>query len=560
MNKNSMYRITVCSMALLMGVAIPFVSAQADVLSDAASVATGVSKTIQSSGIQSTASSVGNLVGSPIGLTIGKSANQIATGAQVTGTTLQSVSNIIGGNINGANVGNVLTSIGQYGAQNGLLTNGQTLSTIGSFINNYGSLNSIGDLTNWNNIQSFATGAISQLGNLSVSDITSALGVSGLGNLGNLGSLGSLGNLTNVNVGSLMSMAGLSGNALFGSGMSYLKDLSPEIFQNLGQNLFQMDLGSILGGMGGGWPVTKPADTATVAESVSSSSAHTAQAEAQYREEVKFTQSLGQAGNNHFKGDCIIENHDYSAMITGYINGPGIEHEDNCPYLYLDTECWTTVGIGSVLKQYGEGLQNYTNYFLTMDYVDASGNPVDKSIQQRDIERIYKLEQCCMQYKENRTTSGACTVIGDATIVRSAFALNGRGVFNVGCRANTWSQMFGGRHITEESAKKAIFSELCKDHVTLLHNYAKRQGRQYGSLPIKTQEVLLDISYQGGFGVVQNTAWSRYLINGQCNAAANAFSGTKMCTKYSSRCSSRQSMMRSGCTGGQCAGGRCAIQ
>ena len=503
--------------------------------------------------IQGTASSLGTLVGGETGFIINKSVDQIAMGAEVAGKTLQGASNILGGDINGKNIGNVLTGIGQYGAQNGFLSNGQSLSTLGSFISNYGSLNSLGDLTSMDGLSSFASGALPQLSRLSVSDLTSVIGISGLGSLSSLGNLGSLTGMTD-----LSSLA--SGNSLFGSGMSYLKDLSPEIFQNLGQNLFQMDLGSILGGMGGGWPVIKPADTATVAESVSSSSAHTAQAEAQYREEVKFTQSLGQAGNNHFKGDCIIENHDYSAMITGYINGPGIEHEDNCPYLYLDTECWTTVGIGSVLKQYGEGLQNYTNYFLTMDYVDASGNPVDKSIQQQDIERIYKLEQCCMQYKKNRTTSGACTVVGDATIVRSAFALNGRGVFNVGCRANTWSQMFGGRHITEESAKKAIFSELCKDHVTRLHNYAKQQGRQYGSLPIKTQEVLLDISYQGGFGVVNNTAWSRYLINGQCNVAANAFSGTKMCTKYSGRCSSRQSMMRSGCTGGQCAGGRCAIQ
>lgn len=553
MNKNSMYRITVCSMALLMGVAIPFISAQADVLSDAASVATGVNKTIQSSGIQSTASSVGNLVGSPIGLTIGKSASQIATGAQVTGTTLQSVSNIIGGNINGANVGNVLTSIGQYGAQNGLLTNGQTLSTIGSFINNYGSLNSIGDLTNWNNIQSFATGAVPQLGNLSVSNITSALGVSGLGNLGNLGSLGSLGNLTNVNVGSLMSMAGLSGNALFGSGMSYLKDLSPEIFQNLGQNLFQMDLGSILGGMGGGWPVTKPADTATVAESVSSSSAHTAQAEAQYQEEVKFTQSLGQAGNNHFKGDCIIENHDYSAMLTSYINGPGKDNEGSFPNLHMDTECYTTVGIGSVLNQYGSGLQNYTNYFLTMEYVDANGNPVPKYIQKQDIERIYKLEQCCLQYRDSRETGSACTVPGDAEIVRSAFAYKGRGIFNVLENDPMWTRMFNGRKISDSIMHAAIFSELCKDHVPPLHNYVKQFGRSYSSLPLDAQYVLLDISYHGGFDVVQNTAWSKYLINGQCTAAADAFSYTKMCTASwgEKRCPWRKKTMRSACTGGQ---------
>ena len=550
MNKNSMYRMTVCSIAILMGIAIPVVSAQADVLSDVASVATGVNKTIQSSGIQSTASSVGNLVSSPVGLTISKSASQIATGAQVAGTTLQSASNIIGGNISGANIGNVLTGIGRYGAQNGLLTNGQTLSTIGSFINNYGSLNSIGDLTSWNNIQSFATGALPQLGNLSVSNITSALGVGGLGNLGSLGNISSLGNLTGLNVGSL---TGLNGNALFGSGMSYLKDLSPEIFQNLGQNLFQMDVGSVLGGMGGGWPVTKPADVATVAESVSSSSAHTAQAEAQYQEEVKFTQSLGQDGNMHFKGDCVIENHDYSAMLTSYINGPGKDNEGSFPNLHMDTECYTTVGIGSVLNQYGSGLQNYTNYFLTMDYVDANNNSVDKSVQQADIARIYKLEQCCLEYKRSRTTGSSCSVPGDAEIVRSAFAKGGRGVFNVLEDAPLWTRLFNGRKISDSVMHNAIFSELCKDHVPSLHNYVKQFGRSYGSLPLDAQHVLLDISYQGGFGVVQNTTWSKHLINGQCAAAANAFSQARMCTADwgKKRCPWRKERMRASCTGGQ---------
>lgn len=552
MIKNSTMHITVCSMALLLGTITIFPS-QADILSNAASVAGSVQKTFDSSSIQGTASSLGTLVGGETGFIINKSVDQIAMGAEVAGKTLQGASNILGGDINGKNIGNVLTGIGQYGAQNGFLSNGQSLSTLGSFISNYGSLNSLGDLTSMDGLSSFASGAIPQLSRLSVSDLTSVMGISGLGSLSSLGNLGSLTGMTD-----LSSLA--SGNSLFGSGMSYLKDLSPEIFQNLGQNLFQMDLNSIVGAMGGGWPVLKPADTAQVAESVSSSSAHTAQAEAQYQEEVRFTQSLGEAGNMHFEGDCIIDNHDYSAMITGYINGAGVAHEGNCPYLYLDTECWTTVGIGSVLKQYGEGLQNYTNYFLSMDYVDASGNPVDKSTQQADIARIYQLEQCCFQYKRTGTTGNACTVAGDAQIVRSAFARGGRGIFNVGCQSNTWPTMFNGRRISDDAAGKAIFNELCKDHVTRLHDYAKRLGRHYGSLSTDTQEVLLDISYQGGFGVVNNTAWSQYLIKGQCNAAANSFSGTKMCQNYSGRCSSRQSMMRSGCTGGQCAGGQCAFQ
>ena len=341
-------------------------------------------------------------------------------------------------------------------------------------------------------------------------------------NFKNMNSLSDLTNLKNL------------GNV----GMSFLKDMSPEIKQLMGMAFDDLGLDSMLGGLGGGgYPVLMPTNMAQSVAAVGTSKAQTTATEGLLDAETDLTASFGPVGNMDGRmGQCSINGEDYSQPISYWLQAVGPKLEGTCPWLYLDTYCWPTIGVGTLL---GKDLKTMYQTFMAMEYVDANGNPLDKQTQEADLRQIYNLHVTCRS-KLNSDPAGA------------------KQIYNYSCGGNHWKNMFNGRRISDQAMQSASFDEICKGHAKVWSNYWKQLGKNYTDLPLLHQVFVVDVSYQAGAGAVKGNnrkylpnrtpVWSN-LASGNCGGAASAFSGQRLCTEFSSRCQQRKAMITQGCGG-----------
>ena len=362
-----------------------------------------------------------------------------------------------------------------------------------------------------------AVGYGKMFGDANVTQIGSAIK-----NVKNLNSLSDLTNLNNL------------GNV----GMSFIKDMSPEIKQLMSMSFDDLGLDSMLGGFGGGgYPVLMPTNVAQSTASVATSQAQTAQTEGLLSSETDLTASFGPVGNMDGRmGQCVINSEDYSQPISYWLQAVGPKLEGTCPWLYLDTYCWPTIGVGTLL---GKDLRTMYQTFMPMEYVDASGNLLDKKTQEEDLRKIYNLHLECRN-KLNSDPAGA------------------KAIYNYTCSGNHWKSMFNGRRISDASMQAASFDEICKDHAKSWANYWKQLGTSYTQLPLLHQVFVVDVSYQAGAGAIKGNnraylpnrtpVWQN-LAAGNCSGAASAFSGQRLCTEFSSRCQQRKAMISQGCSG-----------
>lgn len=321
-------------------------------------------------------------------------------------------------------------------------------------------------------------------------------------------------------------------------GMSFVKDLSPEIKQLMSMSFDDLGLDSIIGGLGGaGYPVLMPTNTAQSAASVATSQAQTAQSESMLSAETELTATFGPVGNMDGRmGQCVIGNEDFSPPINYWLQAVGPKLEGTCPWLYLDTYCWPTIGVGSLL---GKDYRTMYQTFMPMEYVDGNGNVLDKQAQEADLRRIYNLHlECRSKLNTDREAAKA--------------------IYNYSCGGNHWRNMFNGRRISDAAMQAASFDEICKDHAKVWANYFRQLGRSYTQLPLLHQVFVVDVSYQAGAGAVKGNnraylpnrtpVWQN-LAGGNCSGAVSAFSGQRLCTEFSSRCQQRKAMITQGCGG-----------
>ncbi|MGN1063170.1 MAG: hypothetical protein ACI4QM_02475 [Alphaproteobacteria bacterium] len=326
-------------------------------------------------------------------------------------------------------------------------------------------------------------------------------------------------------------------------GVSFLKDLSPELKSLMSLNISELaNLGSIdsIVGSVSGYPVSYVDLTGQDILTASSAVAHGVAQEQQYSSEVDYSASIGDYGvmDGRF-GECSFDGTDYSGAINAWLSGPGLKNEGMYRNLYLDTECWVTIGVGSVLFEYSSkgNWEGYKNYFLTFDYVDWNGNPLSKEVQEADLRVFFDMEQKCRA--------------GDATL-RAQVKKNGGG-------SSLWKSKLHGQ-ITEQSAVNAAFREICDHHVKSWHTIWKQLGKSFADLPLQHQMAVIDISFQGGPGTIRgcsscsmSTSYSRpfksALVSGSCSGAVSAFSGAPLCTRYSNRCGERKRLLNAPCGG-----------
>lgn len=369
---------------------------------------------------------------------------------------------------------------------------------------------------------------------------TIASGVSNSGTIGsNLGSA-----TTNSVKGGMSSITqNLSLEGAQNMGTSFLKDMSPDLKQLMGLKLGDIDNLSSISDLGSAasYQVIMPAEGTQNWINTSTAVLHGAAATAQLNSETAVTASEGTPGNIDFRytGECKIDGYDYGPAISSWIRGPGIKNEGMYQNLYLDTECWTTVGIGSVLFEYSSkgNWEGYKKYFLQFDYEDFNGNPLGKDVQEADLKKFFDMEQRCRQHPGK--LKGA--------------------IGNYGGGARFWKNQLKGR-ITAESAQKAAFLEICHHHAERWHNTWKKLGVPFTDLPLEHQMAVIDISFQGGSGTITgcgscsmpsriSTPFKAALAKGSCSGAVNAFSTSSLCTKYSNRCTERKTLLRSPCGG-----------
>ena len=341
------------------------------------------------------------------------------------------------------------------------------------------------------------------------------------------------------NVANLKSLSDLTNlNNLGDVGTSFLKDMSPEIKQLMSMSFDDLGLSSMLGGFGGGgYPVLMPTNVAQSTASVATSQAQTAQTEGLLSSETDLTASFGPVGNMDGRmGQCVVNSEDYSQPISYWLQAVGPKLEGTCPWLYLDTYCWPTIGVGTLL---GKDLKTMYQTFMPMEYVDANGNLLDKKTQEEDLRKIYNLHLECRS-KLNSDPEGA------------------KKIYNYVCGGNHWKNMFNGRRISDASMQAASFDEICKDHAKSWANYWKQLGKSYTQLPLLHQVFVVDVSYQAGAGAIKGNnraylpnrtpVWQN-LAAGNCSGAASAFSSQRLCTEFSARCQQRKAMITQGCAG-----------
>ena len=422
-------------------------------------------------------------------------AEQVEAYTRLWSDTADGVSGILGGSANSENIGKALHGIGIIGTPSGLndmLSSGVNFSGVNGIVN-------------------------STFGGPKLSNIGTAIK-----NFKNMNSLSDLTNLKNL------------GNV----GMSFLKDMSPEIKQLMGMAFDDLGLDSMIGGLGGGgYPVLMPTNSAQSAAAVGTSKAQTAATEGLLDAETDLTASFGPVGNMDGRmGQCSINGEDYSQPISYWLQAVGPKLEGTCPWLYLDTYCWPTIGVGTLL---GKDLKTMYQTFMAMEYVDANGNPLDKRTQEADLRQIYNLHVTCRS-KLQSDPAGA------------------KEIYNYSCGGNHWKNMFNGRRISDQAMQSASFDEICKGHAKVWANYWKQLGKNYTDLPLLHQVFVVDVSYQAGAGAVKGNnrkylpnrtpVWQN-LASGNCGGAASAFSGQRLCTEFSSRCQQRKAMITQGCGG-----------
>ncbi|MBR5130061.1 MAG: hypothetical protein IKV03_02420 [Alphaproteobacteria bacterium] len=327
-------------------------------------------------------------------------------------------------------------------------------------------------------------------------------------------------------------------NNLGDLGVSFLKDMSPEIKQLMSMSFGELGLGDLLGGLGGGgYPVLMPGNTAQSVANTATSETLTQETEALLDAEVDLTASFGPEGNMDGRmGQCVINGEDYSQPITQWLTAVGPKLEGTCPWLYLDTYCWPTIGVGSLL---GKDYKTMAQTFMPMEYVDASGNVLSKDVQQNDLRTIYNLHAEC-RGKLKSDPAGA------------------KKIYNYLCSGNHWKNMFNGRRISDKAMYSASFDEICDKHVKVWANYWKQLGISYTKLPLLHQVFVIDVSYQAGGGAVKGkndaylpnrTAVWGNLAKRNCSSASSSFASQRLCTEFSERCRQRRSMINQGCSG-----------
>lgn len=369
-------------------------------------------------------------------------------------------------------------------------------------------------------------------------------------------------------------------------GLSIIEDIAPEIKQLMGLKLDDIvstfsNLTS-LSGLKHAYTVIMPDMEVQSGINTASAVAHGVAADQQYNSETAITSTEGPAGNIDYRytGECKIDNEDYAPAINRWIQAHAVKNEGFYSNLYLDTNCYATVGIGSVLFQPSQkgNLEGYKKYYLTFEYE----NPVGQEKQIEDITLFHGLEQVCSKYKNQvkvvRDAHGKVVRHPDGRAKLTGVSENETATVNLpsgprtikvydlmgaakagGGGASYWSRHLNG-HITKASAVKAIFTEICNAHAHSWHSTWKRLNRSFSSLPMDHQIVIFDISYQGGPGTINgcskcsmksniSTPFKTAIVQGQCSNATNIFSQAPLCTQYKSRCMARKALLRAPCGG-----------
>lgn len=444
------------------------------------------------------------------------------------------------------------------GQASGLLNSAnQTTSAIGGLANSFGAGNILGNTTGiLNDTSSYLNKGQSllntagTLSNINMNSITS-----GLGSIGNLG-LGSLGGTVGQSAQNILSNAGkyfdsakgINLDSIWGSVTNLQKDLTGNIKQLISGKIADFDLTSLSSALtSAGVPVEYvdlgPVGVATV---VYEGQIPIAMA-SQYAATTDYSAAMGPIGNMDFRnGQCMHNGHDYTGMLKDYINGAGVANEGTHNSLYLDTNCWITIGIGSVMFQYSSprNWDGYKAYFDKMEYVDKAGNPVSQVQKDADLKKFFDMEGSCRAScgcsaacDAKASTKGCCT----STQTRSKDGMT----YCINKSYSYYANQVDGRQISNQAAGDAIFNELCNDHIPGL---VKKSGGAYPQFNIKLQEVLLDISYQGGIGSIGDLMTR--LKSGNCGTAVSSFSSSSLCTQFPSRCRWRLGALTSGCNMG----------
>lgn len=316
---------------------------------------------------------------------------------------------------------------------------------------------------------------------------------------------------------------GIHTNSIWGNVTNLDKDLSGTTKELIADNIASYDLTSMASNpISAGIPVEYidlgPTGIATL---VYESQLPTAM-EAQYAALTDYSAALGPAGNMDYRnGICFIDGYDYTGIINAYIYGPGLKHEGYFPWLYLDSECLLTIGIGSVMKEYSSrhNLEGYKAYFNTMEYVECKdlGNfevdctnalPVPQKQKDADLEKMYNLEGQCLA-----------------------------GEVGKNYKATYYRGSTHPRRITNQSAQEVFFQELCKHHMPKLIQEFKKEAalqkspRNFLALSPGNQHLVLDISYQAGVGrwgkKGSMSPLRRALVNGSCSSMETAIAAFK---------------------------------
>lgn len=420
--------------------------------------------------------------------------------------------------------------------------------------------NFLGDAGNYLNQGKNALDFAGKLSDIDINSITS-----NFGSMGNLG-LGSVGNLLGGSAKNILNNAetymgkyfdsakGINLDSIWGGVTNLQKDLTSNIKQLIAGDLSNFDMTTLSSALTSvGVPVNYvdlgPVGVATVVYEGQIPIA----LEAQYAANSDYSASLGPIGNMDFRnGQCMYDGVDYTGLLASYINGGAVKNEGPIGWLYLDTECWVTIGKGSVMYQYSSrrNWNGYKAYFDTMNYVDASGNPVDQATKDADLKKLFALEGSCRA----KCATGARETTSTGSKV---------------CQNKTpdhFKQFTEGRHITTEAMNEAIFGEFCKSHIAIIHRGFKQEAaaqgsnRMYGNLDMRHQQAVLDMGYQTGSGIFVNSSQSKHtpigmavrraLVQGNCSAAVNQFASSNLCKDYRNRCVWRLAMLRGGCAGG----------
>lgn len=361
-----------------------------------------------------------------------------------------------------------------------------------------------------------AVGYGKMLGNSSATMLGSTLK-----NIKNLNSISDLTNLKNL------------GNV----GMSFLKDMSPEIKQLMGMAFDDLGLDSLLGGLGGGgYPVLMPTNTAQSAAAVGTSKAQTAATEGLLDAETDLTASFGPVGNMDGRmGQCSINGEDYSQPISYWLQAVGPKLEGTCPILYLNAECWPAVGAGSIL---GKDLKTMHQSFMAMEYVNSSGAAVDVKTKEKDLQTLYDLHTQCRAALEKDPKEAA--------------------KYTYSCDNSYWEKKFGGRRVADKSVNAVSFEELCENHVKVWADYWKQLGKSYTQLSLLHQVFVLDVSYLATPNAVKGnnmdllpnrTPLWQGLVAGKCSEAEEVYSTQMLCVANPERCEQHKDMIRQGCSG-----------